>query len=93
MRVLGHDVRTAYDGPSSLVLARTFVPDLVLLDIGMPGMDGYEVARQLRQMPALKNAVLVAQTGWGQEEDRLRARRQASISTWSSRLTWPHWKP
>jgi CheY-like chemotaxis protein len=50
-----------------------FRPEVVLLDIGMPGMNGYEVARLMRQMPEVKNANLVAQTGWGQEEDRRRA--------------------
>ena len=58
---------------SALALAESFVPDVVLLDIGMPGMDGYEVARKIREMPALKKTELVAHTGWGQEEDLRRA--------------------
>ena len=73
VQALGHEVRTAYDGPSALALAETFVPDLVLLDIGMPGMDGYEVARRMRQVPSLHDTLLVAQTGWGQDEDRSRS--------------------
>ena len=73
VQVLGNEVRTAHDGPSALALAEAFRPDMVLLDIGMPGMNGYEVARRLRQLPALAKAVLVAQTGWGQEEDRSRS--------------------
>ncbi len=66
----GHEIRTAHDGPSALVAARTFRPHLVLLDIGLPRMSGYEVARLLRQEPGLEGAVLVALTGYGQEEDR-----------------------
>ena len=73
VQLLGHEVRTAFDGPSALEVAVAFVPEFVLLDIGMPGMDGYEVALHLRQIPLLRNAVLVAQTGWGQEEDRRRS--------------------
>ena len=86
VQLLGHEVRTAFDGPSALEVAVAFVPEFVLLDIGMPGMDGYEVALHLRQIPLLRNAVLVAQTGWGQEEDRRRrSRRLGSITIWSSR--------
>jgi CheY-like chemotaxis protein len=69
----GHEVRTAFDGPAAMEAARTFRPDVVLLDIGLPGMNGYEVARLMRQMPELKSALLIAQTGWGQEEDRRRS--------------------
>jgi CheY-like chemotaxis protein len=73
LRLAGHDVRSAYGGPEALEVARQFHPRLVLLDLGMPGMDGYEVARRLgRQSPA-ECPVLVALTGWGQEEDRRRS--------------------
>jgi PAS domain S-box-containing protein len=71
----GHDARAVYDGPSAVGLAAAFCPQLVLLDLGMPGMDGYEVARRLRQQPGLEGAVLVALTGWGQQEDRRRSRQ------------------
>jgi PAS domain S-box-containing protein len=74
LRVTGNEVRLAQDGPSALQVAKEFRPELVLLDIGLPGMDGYEVARRMRQMPEMKGSVLVAQTGWGQEEDRRRSR-------------------
>jgi PAS domain S-box-containing protein len=70
----GQEVRVAYDGPTALLMAEAFRPELVLLDIGMPGMDGYEVARRLRRLPGLERVVVVAVTGWGQEEDRLRSR-------------------
>ena len=74
LRLSGHDVRTAYDGPSALEAARAHRPALVFLDIGMPGMDGYEVARCLRAMPELNEIVLAALSGWAQEGDRRRSR-------------------
>ena len=70
----GHATRTAFTGPEALAAAAEFSPDVVLLDIGLPGMDGYEVARQLRAMPALAGAFLVAMSGYGSDEDRARAR-------------------
>jgi CheY-like chemotaxis protein len=73
LRASGHQVRTAYDGPTALRAAAEFQPDVVLLDIGLPQMDGYEVARRLRGEVGLKDARLVALTGYGQEEDRRRA--------------------
>jgi CheY-like chemotaxis protein len=73
LRFSGHDVRVAYDGPTALLFAQAFAPQLVLLDIGMPQMDGYEVARRLRAEPAFEQTALVALTGWGQEDDRRRA--------------------
>ena len=71
-RLQGHEVEVAYDGPSALTLATDFRPAMIFLDIGMPGMDGYEVARHIRQQPDLSKTVLVALTGWGQQEDRRR---------------------
>jgi PAS domain S-box-containing protein len=73
----GHEVRTAHDGPAALELARTYQPEVVLLDISMPGMDGYEVARRLRQEPGLEKVRLVALTGYGQDEDRRRSQEAA----------------
>jgi PAS domain S-box-containing protein len=69
----GHDVQTAYDGSSVVEAVLDYRPHLVLLDIGLPGLNGLEVAKQLRQQPALKNVVLVAMTGYGQEGDRQRS--------------------
>jgi signal transduction histidine kinase len=66
----GHSVRAANDGIHALAIAREFCPEMVLLDIGLPGMDGYEVAKNLRRMPELSRTVLVAVTGWGSEDDR-----------------------
>jgi CheY-like chemotaxis protein len=71
--MFGHEVRTAQDGPAAIEEARTYEPEVVLLDIGLPGMDGLEVARRLRQELGLKDALLVAMTGFGQEEDRCRS--------------------
>jgi PAS domain S-box-containing protein len=73
LRLQGNEVRVAYDGRAALTLVNDFRPGLVFLDIGMPEMDGYEVARRLREQPELKTLVLVALTGWGQEEDRRRS--------------------
>jgi CheY-like chemotaxis protein len=69
--LLGCDARTAYDGPSALAAIDAWLPAAVLLDLGMPGMDGYEVARKMRRD---RSIVLVAVTGWGQEEDVARTR-------------------
>lgn len=74
LRLSGHDTRVAHDGFSALSSAREFEPEVVLLDIGMPGMSGYEVARKGRADGTFANAVLVAVTGWGSENDKLLAR-------------------
>lgn len=74
LSILGHDVRTAHDGLNALAEARSNPPELVLLDIGLPGMDGFEVAQRMRQELGLKEAILVAITGYGQDEDRRRSR-------------------
>jgi signal transduction histidine kinase len=71
LQLAGHDVRTAHDGIEALQVARTFEPDIVLLDLGMPKMDGYEAARQLRaESPGVRRMTLIALTGWGQQQDR-----------------------
>jgi PAS domain S-box-containing protein len=73
LQLWGHDVRVVHSGAEALRLGRDFEPQVVLLDIGLPVMDGYEVARRLREEPATKGAMIVALTGYGQEEDRRRA--------------------
>jgi two-component system CheB/CheR fusion protein len=70
-----HEVRTAYDGPAALQEARAFRPDVLLLDLGLPGMNGYEVAQKLRDHEPLRDVVLIAITGWGQDEDRRRTQQ------------------
>jgi PAS domain S-box-containing protein len=72
LRLQGHEVRVAYSGSASLEMTKAYTPDVVFLDIGMPAMDGYDVARRLRQTPGLEKTVLAALTGWGQQEDRRR---------------------
>lgn len=73
LRLSGHEIRVDYSGPAALAAAVEYQPDVVLLDIGLPGMDGYEIAQRLRQEPSLKNVVLVGMTGYGQESDRQRS--------------------
>ena len=73
LKVKGHDAHVAENGEAAIRLADDYQPEVVLLDLSLPGMDGYEVARRLRQQPGLENAVLVAVSGWGQEEDRRRS--------------------
>jgi len=72
----GHDFRTAHDGPNALATALDYRPDVVLLDIGLPGMDGYEVAKKMRQQPNLKHVVLVAVSGYGHESDHRRSQEE-----------------
>ncbi len=73
LKLVGQDVRVAYDGPTALRQAIDFRPELILLDIGMPMMDGYEVCRRLRRQSGLEKTTVVALTGWGQDEDRRRS--------------------
>ncbi len=72
--MLGHVIRTANDGPSAIAVATEFLPDIILCDIGLPLMDGYEVVAELRARPAFAHTRFVALTGYGQEEDRQRSR-------------------
>jgi CheY-like chemotaxis protein len=75
LQMWGHEVAFAYDGPSALETAAQWQPEAVFLDIGLPGMDGYELAARLRELPQGKAAVLIAITGYGQDDDRLRSER------------------
>ncbi|HVV48168.1 MAG TPA: ATP-binding protein [Polyangia bacterium] len=75
LRDLGNEIETAYDGPAALRIARVFKPEVCLVDIGLPAMDGYEVARKLRESSDLpRGARLIAVTGYGQDADRQRSR-------------------
>lgn len=74
----GHTVEIAYDGPKALSIAASFKPEVTLLDIGLPGMDGYELAKRLRQLPGMEQALLVAISGYGTEDDR-RASEEAGL--------------
>jgi PAS domain S-box-containing protein len=70
LRFLGHDIRTAYDGLEAVETAAAFRPDVALLDIGLPKLNGYDAARRIREQPWGKNMALIALTGWGQDEDK-----------------------
>ncbi|ACC69328.1 response regulator [Paraburkholderia phymatum] len=74
LEMLGHEVRVMYDGAAAIAAASEFKPEVVLLDIGLPGVDGYQVARALRAEPATAGALLIALTGYGQDTDRQRTR-------------------
>jgi len=75
LNLLGAEVQVVHDGPAALDVIPSYAPTVVLLDIGMPGMDGYEVARRIREQPAGRELMLIALTGWGQEADRRRTRQ------------------
>jgi signal transduction histidine kinase len=74
LRSLGHEVRVEYDGLAGLAAARTFRPAIAFLDIGMPGLNGYDLARRLRAFSSTSGIVLIAVTGWGKSDDRERSR-------------------
>lgn len=74
LNLAGHEVVAAHDGPAAIEVARTCRPQIILLDLGLPGMSGYEVARRLRQEQASRDALIIAVSGYGQEEDRHRTR-------------------
>ena len=73
LSIMGHETRTAHDGESAVETAESFLPEVVLLDIGLPKLNGYEVAQRIRQQPWGVSMFLVAVTGWGQDEDRQRS--------------------
>ncbi|MCC2669478.1 MAG: domain S-box [Armatimonadetes bacterium] len=79
LTIYDYQVEVAYSGPDALESARRFRPDIVLCDIGLPEMDGYAVARELRRQPATARIRLIAVTGYGQEED-IRRTREAGFS-------------
>lgn len=85
--LLGHVTRLAYDGRTALTAATEFAPDLIFLDIGLPLMNGYEVARTLRGMPEFNRVHIAAVTGWGQEEDRRKAREAGCDSHFTKPLS------
>jgi CheY-like chemotaxis protein len=83
MTVHGHDVRTAFDGPSGIAIAQDFAPDVAMLDLGMPGMNGYDVARALRS--SLPQCINIAVTGWGHDA----AKRQSKEAGFDYHLVKP----
>jgi CheY-like chemotaxis protein len=85
VELLGHDVRTAFGGEEALEVAGAFHPEVVLMDLGMPGMDGFEACRQMRDQPWGTKMTVVAVTGWGQAE----ARRQTTLAGFDQHLVKP----
>ena len=73
LSIMGHDTRTAHDGESAVEVAESFQPEVILLDIGLPKLNGYEVAQRIRQQAWGASMYLIAVTGWGQDEDRQRS--------------------
>ena len=74
LRALGYDVRVALDGVQALITVATFTPDAALIDLSLPLLDGFDVARQMRQIPQTRDALLIALTGWATEEHARLAR-------------------
>lgn len=74
LRIMGNETRTAYDGEEAVAVAEAFRPRVILLDIGLPRLNGYETCRRIREQKDGRSMVIIAQTGWGQSEDRERTR-------------------
>ncbi len=73
LRLLGHEVRTAHDGVEAVEAAEAFRPEVILMDVGMPRLNGYEATRRIREQPWGRSVIVIALTGWGQEGDKLRS--------------------
>jgi CheY-like chemotaxis protein len=74
LEALGHTAKMATDGQTAIALATSFIPDAVLLDIGLPGMNGYEICQAMRKEPSLSHTLFIAQTGWSQREHKERSK-------------------
>ena len=70
LELMGYQVKTAHDGESAIRMIAEFIPQVALIDIGLPGLNGYELARRLLALPQVNGITLIAQTGWGRDEDR-----------------------
>jgi CheY-like chemotaxis protein len=84
---LGHVTKVAHDGATAIAMATPFAPDVVFLDIGLPVMNGYTVVRALRELPEFNNVYIAAVTGWGQDEDRRKAREAGFDSHFTKPLS------
>ena len=73
LKLSGHDVRSLYDGPSAIKTALEFLPHVILMDVGLPQLDGYEVAKKIRELPTIKDVVMVAVTGYAGTVDRVKS--------------------
>jgi CheY-like chemotaxis protein len=74
LEAMGHEVRTAHDGVQTVEMAESFRPDAILMDIGMPGLNGFDACARIRARPWASDVFIVALTGWGQDEDKNRSR-------------------
>lgn len=74
VEMLGHDYKIASNGPDAIALSKDYLPDVIMMDIGLPGMNGYDLCAAMKPEPHLRNTVFIAQTGWGQDEHRQRAK-------------------
>ena len=74
LEIMGNETLTASDGLEAVAAAEAFGPDVILMDIGMPRLNGYEACRRIRERPWGRSVVIVAQTGWGQDDDRRKSR-------------------
>lgn len=83
LRMLGHDASAVHDGPAAVAAALDSAPDIIIIDIGLPGMDGYEVARRIRAGTGSAKPLLIALTGWGQEQDRQSAFEAGFDAHWT----------
>ena len=83
LRMMGCDVSVANDGTSAVLAVKEYRPDVVLLDIGLPDINGYEVARQVRALPGVRQPRLIALTGWGQEQDKRMAAQAGFDEHWT----------
>jgi CheY-like chemotaxis protein len=74
LQLLGHEVRTVHDGVEAVAAAESFRPEVVLMDVGMPRLNGYEATRRIREQPWGRSMTIVALTGWGQDSDKAQSR-------------------
>ncbi|ESQ77886.1 response regulator [Asticcacaulis sp. YBE204] len=85
VEMLGYDYRLSLTPKDALVAGKEYLPDVVLMDIGLPGMSGYDLCREMRQLPALNQTVFIAQTGWDEREHRA----QSEAAGFAHHLTKP----
>src|SRR5262249_40838444 len=85
LRLFDHEVRVAFDGVEAVTAASTSMPDVILLDVGLPRLNGYQAARKIRDLPGGQQPIIVALTGWGQDEDR----RESSAAGFDAHLVKP----
>ena len=88
LRLSGHEVHVAFGGHAALEAAAEFQPEVVLVDLGMPGMDGHEVARRLRQLPGLTKVTLASVSGYGRQQDQQQSTAQSFVAHFVKPVKW-----